>query len=389
MSVTPTRTRTARAAATARRWWVDTVVALLVGLVQTLGTALAASHHDAPIPAGAYALLAAGSAALLTRRRFPIVALTLTLAAALWYDIAGYEVGTNWPALIIAFGTAIYLRRRAAAIGTLVIGYVGALWGPMLLTGHHAPTPVFALALAVGLLVLLAASEGVRLRRQRSDAQAARRREEALRHASEERLRIARDLHDVLAHSISVINVQANTALHLMDRQPPRAREALSTINEVSRQALTELRSVVGVLRQVDEGAPRAPSPTLARLDDLVTSARAAGLAVRVERVDVPEHLPANVELAAYRIVQEALTNVARHSNGSSARVRLASGEGELLVQIDDDGTGARGAALVPGHGIIGMTERARALGGELETSTLPGGGFRVRASLPCGVVSA
>ena len=132
-------------------------------------------------------------------------------------------------------------------------------------------------------------------------------------------MRIARDLHDVVAHNISVINVQANTALHLMDRQPDRARSALTTINEVSGQALVELRSVLGVLRAVDEGAPRAPAPGLARLGDLADTAAAAGLAVRVEEDGQRVPLPADVDLAAYRIVQEALTNSARHSGGMNA----------------------------------------------------------------------
>ena len=151
-------------------------------------------------------------------------------------------------------------------------------------------------------------------------------------------MRIARDLHDVVAHNISVINVQANTALHLMDRQPERARSALTTINEVSKQALVELRTVLGVLRAVDESAPRAPAPGLARLGDLADTAAAAGLAVRVEESGQRVPLPADVDLAAYRIVQEALTNSARHSGGSNATVRIAYREDALLIEVDDDG---------------------------------------------------
>ena len=143
---------------------------------------------------------------------------------------------------------------------------------------------------------------------------------------------MARDLHDVVAHNIAVINVQANTALHLMDRQPERARTALATINDVSKQALVELRPVLGVLRDVDSGgvtgAPRAPAPGLARLSDLVDNAAAAGLAVRVEEDGQAAPLPADVDLTAYRIIQEALTNSARHSGGSTATVRLGYGDG-------------------------------------------------------------
>jgi signal transduction histidine kinase len=199
-------------------------------------------------------------------------------------------------------------------------------------------------------------------------------------------MKMARDLHDVVAHNISVINVQANTALHLMDRQPERARLALTTINEVSKQALVELRSVLGVLRDVDESAPRSPSPGLAHLGDLVDSAAAAGLIVHVEPSDGPVALPADVDLAAYRIIQEALTNSARHSGGSSATVRISQRNGGLLVEVTDNGkgrTGGSGSGAGSGHGIAGMTERAKVLGGTLHAGPRPGGGFGVRAWLP------
>ncbi len=199
---------------------------------------------------------------------------------------------------------------------------------------------------------------------------------------------MARDLHDVVAHNISVINVQANTALHLMDRQPERARSALTTINDVSKQALVELRSVLGVLRDIDESAPRAPSPGLARLGDLVDNAAAAGLAVHIEEAQPPAPLPADVDLAAYRIVQEALTNSARHSGGTRATVRVSYSDGAAIVEVDDDGAGrlaGRPSARDgrPGNGIAGMTERAKALGGTLQAGPRPEGGFRVRAWLP------
>jgi signal transduction histidine kinase/nucleoside-diphosphate-sugar epimerase len=214
------------------------------------------------------------------------------------------------------------------------------------------------------------------------------RQEELRRRAGEERMRIARDLHDVVAHNISVINVQANTALHLMDRQPDRARTALTTINEVSRQALAELRSVLGVLRDVDESEPRAPAPGLARLDDLADTAAAAGLAVRIEERGQRAPLPADVDLAAYRIVQEALTNSVRHSGGTNATIRIAYRKDALGIEVDDDGARRppgrpAGQAQGTGSGIAGMTERAAALGGTLQAGPWPGGGFAVRAWLP------
>jgi signal transduction histidine kinase len=191
-----------------------------------------------------------------------------------------------------------------------------------------------------------------------------------------------------VAHNISVINVQANTALHLMDRQPDRARSALTTINEVSGQALVELRSVLGVLRAVDEGAPRAPAPGLARLGDLADTAAAAGLAVQVEESGQRVPLSADVDLAAYRIVQEALTNGARHSGGTTATIRIAYLEDALVLEVHDDGAlrppgRPPGPPRGTGSGIAGMTERASALGGTLQARPRPGGGFAVQARLP------
>ena len=241
-------------------------------------------------------------------------------------------------------------------------------------------------------MFLLSVAEVIRIRSQRAAALQRSREEELRRMAGEERMRIARDLHDVVAHNISVINVQANTALHLMDRQPERARSALSTINDVSKQALVELRSVLGVLRDVDadggvQTAPRAPAPGLARLGDLVEHARVVGLTVRVEEDGEHARLPADVDLAAYRVIQEALTNSARHSGGAHATVRLGFGGGALLVEVDDDGPfrppDRTAQANGSGHGIVGMTERAAALDGRLEAGPRPEGGFRVRAWLP------
>jgi signal transduction histidine kinase len=197
-------------------------------------------------------------------------------------------------------------------------------------------------------------------------------------------LRIARELHDVLAHNISLINVQAGVALHLIDERPEQARGALSAIKDASKEALGELRSVLDVLRQTDERPPRSPTAGLARLDELVSRATAAGLEVRTEVDGSPRPLAAGVDLAAFRIVQEALTNVARHAGPATAIVRLAYGERELTLQVDDDGRG-RPADATPagGSGIAGMRERAIALAGTLDAAARPGGGFQVRARLP------
>jgi signal transduction histidine kinase len=388
---------------TGRQWAADAAIAAVVIAIELAGSHAAASWgqhlpHQPPPGTVAYVLLALGGVALLARRRYPVSVLAFVLATTL--AAMALQASLIWFALIVAFFTAVQARQRAAAVTSLVIGYLAAVWPPWEIGGPGYSTVAFALELAAGLAFLLMVSELIRVQNQRAAAIRQSREEEHLRQASEERMRIARDLHDVVAHNISVINVQANTALHLMDRQPERARSALVTINEVSKQALVELRSVLGVLRDVDRAAPRSPAPGLARLGDLADTATAAGLAVTVEEHGQRAPLPADVDLAAYRIIQEALTNSARHSGGSSARVRLRYEDGELQVEVDDDGrprtpgraatrTGERGGTgpASPGgsggNGIVGMTERASALGGTLRAGPRPDGGFRVLARLP------
>jgi signal transduction histidine kinase len=384
----------------ARRWALDAAIAVAVTAAVVGGTYGSSSWHPHAAAAGpaTYAALAVGGLSLAARRRFPVAVLAITLASALWAG-AGSQTNLAWLPLIVAFFTAVLARRRAAAVASLLIGYVASVWPPWRIGEPHHATVGFALGLAIGLLFLLSVAEVIRARGQRMAAMERSRAEEMRRRAGEERMRIARDLHDVVAHNISVINVQANTALHLMDRQPERARQALTAINDVSKQALVELRSVLGVLRDVDETAPRAPSPGLARLRDLVSSAAAAGLTVHLEEDGPAGPLPADVDVAAYRIVQEALTNSARHASGAAVTVRVRSAGEELIVEVTDDGAGrpagraagsgngsAGGAgvrAAGSGNGITGMAERAAALGGTLRAGPEPGGGFGVCARLP------
>jgi len=197
-------------------------------------------------------------------------------------------------------------------------------------------------------------------------------------------LRIAREVHDVVAHNVSLINVQAGVALHLIDEQPERAGPALAAIKQASKETLDELRSVIDALRGVDETAPRAPTPGLDDVERLVMRTSDAGLPVRLERFGLDEPVPAGVDLAAYRIVQEALTNATRHAGASSVTVRLVQGEHDLTVDVEDDGRGVvRAPVNGTGSGIAGMRERATALGGEFEAGPRPGRGFRVHARLP------
>jgi signal transduction histidine kinase len=242
------------------------------------------------------------------------------------------------------------------------------------------------------LVAVLVAGEVARSRRdylaevERRAVEAERtREEEALRRATEERLRIAREVHDVLSHSISMINVQAGVAVHLLDTKPEQARTALVAIKQASKDALRDLRATLGVLRDVDEqDRARGPAGGLHRLEDLVSGAQAAGLRLEVSTSGDPREVPAGVDLAAYRIVQESVSNILRHAGTTTGAVTVQFAPHDLIVLIENDagtrdGAGTQGA----GNGIRGMRERAEALGGDLEAGPRPDGGFRVRARLP------
>ncbi len=338
------------------------------------------------VNAGAILLLVIGPAALLFRRRHPVVVLAVVFAATIVYAVLGYPAGPVFLSLIVAFATVVVSGRRSVGLVTIVAGWAMFLWLPAAF-GHGTPPSLGdAVALAAWLAVLLAGSELIRGRRERMAALALGREQEARRRAEEERLRIARELHDVLAHNVSLINVQSGVALHLLDEQPEQARSALSIINEASADALREVRSVLGALRGVDERLPRAPTAGLAQLDELIARSAAAGVQVELVVEGRRRPLSTSVDLAAFRIVQESLTNVARHSEAGRASVRLGYAEQELTVQVDDDGARrAANSVAEPGggNGIAGMRERVMALGGALEAGPRPSGGFRVRATLP------
>jgi signal transduction histidine kinase len=376
------------------RWWLDVFPVVVVALLQVGGTA--AAGHDQPerwsLDALGVALLLVGPAALLVRRRWPEVSLAIALSAALAYWLTDYPRGpAGFPALIFALVSAVLAGRRAFAWCTLAVGYLGFTLLPPLL-GQESWNVGQALGLAAWLLVLGTGAEIFRTRRERREELAHVQAEEARRRASEERLLIARELHDVLAHNISLINVQAGVALHLLDERPDQARPALSAIKDASKEALGELRSVLDVLRRSEDGAvaPRAPTAGLRDLPGLMERTRRAGLDVTLDISGEARPVPAGVDLAAFRIVQEALTNVVRHAGSDGARVRLDYGDDELTVQVDDDGA----SAPVPprdgaGRGIAGMRERVQALSGSFEAGPRPGRGFRVRARFPIDKISA
>ncbi|MEU3661828.1 histidine kinase [Streptomyces sp. NPDC032940] len=339
-------------------------------------------------PAGR-ALLLVTCLALLARRRHPVAVVCGTAAGTLAYLGAGYPYGPVFLAVAVACFSAVVAGHRRAAWSAMA-----ALWAGHVLLAHWLyrwlpPSGDSAepwgqeLVIAAWVVAIVALSELARTRREQWARERAERAQAARRRADEERLRIARELHDVLAHSISVINVQAGVGLALLDSDPEQARTALTTIKDQSREALGEVRQVLHTLRAPGD-APRAPAPGLDRLPELVDQAAGAGLTVEVE--GKPPRLPPATDLAAFRIVQEALTNVVRHSGSRRARVRLARDGGALLLRIDDDGPATGADAGGSGNGLAGMRERAAALGGTIEAGPRPDGGFRVLASLPLTV---
>lgn len=364
-------------------WRDDLAVPLVVLVVQIAAGALTSRHHQVDLGPLDWLALVAGPVALLGRRSHPVAVLWVTFAASLGSS------GVSYLSLVVAFFVAATEGHRRAAWASIAAGWVWASWlGPLSHQGRVASTG-FTLVLAAWLVVLAMAAEAARMTRQRrSEAQAARE-IEARQRASDERLRMARELHDVIGHNIALINFQAGVGLDLWDAQPGQAHAALAAIRAVSKEALGELQTMLWALRRDGDDAPRSPVPGLGHLDELVELTRAAGLTVTSEVVGSPRTLPAGVDQAAYRIVQESLTNVARHAPGAQATVRIAYEADAVLVDVLNDGpaSGRYGSASAgTGSGIMGMRERATALGGRLTAGPRPGGGFAVRAHLPVGV---
>jgi signal transduction histidine kinase len=355
------------------------------GVVGSIGAA--GNQPDRrPLDAVAYGLILLASVALVARRRHPVAVLAMTVAVTVAYLALDYPYGPIFLTMWIAVYTlaAAPDRRLPTVFAAVAAALVVIVATDVALTDRQAlpgELPGIVAVWAVQLLAPLWLGWAVRVRREHAA-------EEVRRRVDQERLRLARELHDVVAHSIAVINFQAGVAVHVLDRRPGQARAALLAIKQASGEALQELRATLGVLRQLGEqGGSRAPLAGLAQLDGLVARAAQARRRVEVKVEGERVELPLAVDLAAYRIVQEALTNVARHAGPASAIVRLAFGTGEVVVEVTDDGKGAA-ARIRPdggGHGIAGMRERALALGGELQAGPRPEGGFCVRARLPLG----
>jgi signal transduction histidine kinase len=382
----------------ARRWVADGLLALAVGAVNftVAGVSSAAgAAGQAPwrsLDGLGYLLLAMGPLALVARRRWPLPVLVVVLANSVAYSARGYpEGGTGLTAFVALYTVAASVEsRRLVVVATVVAaGLAGVMEVVFYRSTMFEGEPLYV---AVVMLAAAWLGEAVRNRRayvaelrDRAERAERTREEEARRRVDEERMRIARELHDVVSHSIGVISVQAGVASHLLERRPDKAGAALATIRQASDEALGELHAMLGVLRQPDGRAPLAPAPGLAQLDALVAQAEGAGLRVEVAVGGVAAHLPPAVDLACYRIVQESLTNVVRHAGASCASVTVAADGDALAVEVTDDGTGVPGSGNGARQGIVGMRERARALGGTLHAGPRPEGGFRVSARLPVG----
>ncbi len=375
-------------------------MAVLVAIPQVIGTHFAAQNQPErhSIDHLGILLLLAGPAILAFRRRSQIGALAGVMVVTLIYFLLDYPPGPIFLSLLVALFTTVTAGYRRAALIAAAAGYSAYVVGD-LLTGDSEHSLGAYAGGAAWLLFILAIAEAVRVSRERAREVAHANAEAERRRTSEERMRIAHDLHDVVAHNISLINVQAGVALHLLDERPEQARTALAAIKEASRDALKELRSTLDILRGTSDGAPRSPTPGLGDLPGLVSSAQSGGLDIRLQVDGEVRPLSAAVELAAYRIVQEALTNVRRHAGATAATVRLDYTTARLMVQVDDDGRGRSTTTTVgrdhgtaeqraddrgaQGFGIRGMRERASALGGDLSAGPRPGGGFRVTARIP------
>ncbi|MEU7112845.1 sensor histidine kinase [Streptomyces sp. NPDC046182] len=363
---------------------------LLLAVFVTVGSGFAARNQPdrESLDALGRALLLLGAALLLLRHRHPVPVVFGTAAITLGYFAAGYPYGPVFLLIAVAcYAAIVHGHRRSAwwALGLLWLGHLlfaHWLYAYLPPDGDSAAPWGQEIPVACFVVAILAASEMVRVRREQWAQQRAERAAAERRRADEERLRIARELHDVLAHSISVINVQAGVGLALLDSDPEQARTALTTIKAASKEALGEVRQVLDTLRAPGE-APRTPAPGLDRLPELVDQAASAGLTVEAATEGEPVALPPGTDLAAFRIVQEALTNVVRHSGSRAARVVVLYRPGTVELRIDDDGPATGGDAGGSGNGLVGMRERAGALGGTIEAGTRQDGGFRVRAVLP------
>ena len=368
---------------------------------------IAFPHHHAPhFPLAALLLVVVACLVLAWRRRYPVTVLAVSTAAAVTYSLLGYVNGSVIlaPVLAVYAVTTQVSLRRAMALAAVTLVVLMTATGVNNPFGQISGGGFFLLPglVAAGLLGGIAVAN----RRAYVASIHQRDQEDARRRVDEERLRIARELHDVVAHTMATINVQAGAATHVLPTRPEAAADALLAIKAASKEGLKELRAILNVLRRADDADPTEPAPGTAQLETLVAGACRAGLETTLSVSGTPSALPAAVDLAAYRIIQESLTNTIRHAGPATAAVSVCYGHDELRIDVADtgcgqpagtapngsgtgagagSGAGAGGSAGQDGtgHGLAGMRERAAAVGGSVETGPAPGGGFRVAARLP------
>ncbi|MFI0450109.1 sensor histidine kinase [Actinomadura sp. 6N118] len=389
-------------------WWREGAITATAFALCLLGGVVGVDDTLSPPPAAAYFVAVVSCAVLPVRHRAPVAAMAATTAGGMLAPPAGLLLSPLIvaPAVITAYSLAVRTERRAAsavllASAALLVASI-PLFGDFSWQDATRMGAVAAFPLVAGVLghsaqnrrAYLAAVEERARRAEKS------RESEARRRVAEERVRIARELHDLVAHQITLANAQATVADHLFDARPEQTRKSLKELVETTSNALDDLRATVGLLRQSgDAAAPAEPAPGLSRLPALLESFRRAGLEVSVHQEGKARPLPPGVDLTAYRIVQEALTNVTKHAGTGSARVRLAWNRDRVTITVADDGGGARTVPTAstrptastgpdapdrpPGYGLIGMRERATAVGGHLSAGTRPEGGFLVSTQLP------
>ena len=376
-------------AETWRPWAFDvTVAVLLVALSLTIFLPMAARNSPESDETLGLVLLVAHSGCLVWRRKAPLVVMALNLATAATFYALGFPVVALGVAILVALYTVASRTERGSSVIALVVTTV--VMGVVLLLADERsdPSTVAGNAIVLGVVWFLGDSHRERrayvLRLEERTAELERARDDLARAAAaEERLRIARELHDVVGHSMGMIAVQAGVGAHVIDARPEEAKRSLEAIEAASKSALGEIRRMLGLLRAPEEAPETDPSPGLDDLPRLADEVTRAGVAVDL-RVDPPKRpLPKGVELTVYRIVQEAMTNVVRHSGAARARVSVRFLDGTARVEVVDDGAG--GSPDGEGHGIAGMRERVALHGGTLEAAPLPEGGFRVSAVIPVG----
>ncbi|MFI6992824.1 sensor histidine kinase [Nonomuraea wenchangensis] len=383
----------------------EVLLALFITVMQVQGTMVRNAGEVVQRPLTdlgnlGYVLLIVSGAAVAVRRRWPVpVFLTTALASLVYYSL-GFPDGPGWLGLFVALYTVAAYGdgRRSLMIAGVGTSVLAAVW--LVAAADIEPSAAIGwVYFRIGASVMSAAlGESVRSRhviaadaQKRAELAERTREEEARARVDAERLRIAREVHDTVAHAIAIINVQSGVTAHVLDKRPEVAREALRTIEQTSSRALREMRAILGVLRDDDDDdGERVPYPGLGQIGELTAKARAAGLDVEVEESAPGTPLPSAVGGAAYRIVQESITNVVRHVGPTRVTVALDPGIESLEIRVTDEGRraapgrhhGTPGPAG-PGHGIAGMRERCRLLGGELDAGPTPDGGFEVRARLP------